>query len=717
MSNAETKTDRIEEKYQIFVPLRAARWGGSQTLTLRSGDTIQFHIPSRLQENSQLTVKGVGLQGNDITVICHALYDTTERIGDKIYTEIDETKFVMDEMTKDRCKGIYESLEDGKFVGDLTGLDLLDYVVASSKLDEKIRDRYSIASNNSRLTGIENAIAAGLEKSQLDEERQKLIKGTYARVRDVEPVPDFTALTDCNAIVVASDLSEGLKQTYLMASAKSKALTVDFLIVEAIEGKLDGTQKEEYLSVYQKVRDGEKISEEEEETLKSLDAFIENSEVSETSKTLYLVARVLGEKAETQKDPLLEAIEQSNKLTSEEKNMYALARSLAMKGEADEQAEKEVIEYAVAKFHGELSEADGKAEEKEFAGYARLVAARLLEWFINKAEVPKTYKYAGAALVGYVAEGKEFDGLQAAAAALVPAATSALKALGTEAGTGLAIGTLLNGAAATTASLAAAGSASVTAGGLGMLGGLAVVTGGAALIGAAGLLSVALLTQMDRGDYLNLGIAGTMGVLTSATVALAVWTGAGALGVAGSLTGAAAISSTIAALGGLGVMTGGAALVALGTGFAVWSVLKGKKSRQDMLKEFECRSYTLTEPSGEPAVSFILANFPNGENAYLAPEIPADKLANALSKYGDIGVGEKVLGLIDTSGFHDAKDGILFSDRQLIWRPAYSSSESAGYSELDDGKIGEVSEKMLEGEGDKAKFASFLRGLKEVMQK
>lgn len=712
MSNAETKTDRIEEKYQIFVPLKIARWGGTQTLTLRSGDTVQFHIPSRLQENSQLTVKGVGLQGNDITVICHALYHTAERIGDKIYTEIDKTKFLIDELTKERSKAIYESLEDGIFVRDLTGLDFLDGLIASSKLDEKIRDRYSIASNNSRLKGIESAIDAGLAKSQLDEERQKLIKGTYARVRDVEPVPDFLALTECNAIVVASELSEALKQTYLMASAKSKALTVDFLIIEAIAGK------EEYLSVYQKVRDGEKISEEEEETLKSLDAFIENSDISETCKTLYLVARVLGEKADSQKDPLLEAIEQSSKLTSEEKDMYALARSLAMKGEADEEAEKKVIQYAVAKFHGESVEAREK-EEKEFGQYARLVAARLLEWFIDKADVPKTYKYAGAALVGYVAEGKEFDGLQAAAAALVPAATSALKALGTEAGTGLAIGTLLNGAAATTASLAAVGSASVTAGGLGMLGGLAVVTGGAALIGAAGLLSVALLTQMDRGDYLNLGIAGTMGVLTSATVALAVWTGAGALGLAGSLTGTAAISSTIAALGGLGVMTGGAALVALGTGFAVWSVLKGKKSRQDLLKELECRSYTLTEPSSEPVVAFILANFPkkyDREDAYLAPEIPADKLANALSKYGDISAGEKVLGLIDTSGFRDGKDGILFSDRQLIWRPAYSSSESAGYSELDDGKIGEVSEKMFEGEGDKAEFASFLRGLKERVQ-
>ncbi|MDJ0556869.1 MAG: hypothetical protein QNJ68_20970 [Microcoleaceae cyanobacterium MO_207.B10] len=96
----------------------------------------------------------------------------------------------------------------------------------------------------------------------------------------------------------------------------------------------------------------------------------------------------------------------------------------------------------------------------------------------------------------------------------MPTTTSVLSVLGVKTGTGVAISSL-SGGAATTATLTALGGGSVAAGGLGMLGGLVVVTGGAALIGAAGLLSVALLTRMDGKDYVNLGIAGTVGVLTS----------------------------------------------------------------------------------------------------------------------------------------------------------------------------------------------------------
>lgn len=717
-ANADTVNGKFEEKYQIFVSVENARWGGSQNVTLRSGDTIKVNIPRRLRENSSFTVKGVGLEGNDVTLICHTLYDTNGTTGDSIYGEINRANFIKEKLTKDRCNAIYQSLENGKFVRNLTALDLVDYVIESSKLDESISRGYSIASNNSRLKGIEDAIADALARSELDEERKKRIKGTYEYVRAGEPVPDFAALTDLNAIVAGSNVPEQLKQFYLTASAKSKAVTVDFIIVELIKQKLSGQKEDDYLSVWEKVRNGKEISGGEEKTLESLDGFIEDSGISETSKTLYLVARVLGEKSGSQKDPLQEAIEKSNKLTDREKHIYHLAYSLAVKGESNEQAEREVIQYAVAKFHSNLSEAEEKAEEKNFAEYAKLIAAKLMEWLVEKADIPPAYRYASVALVGLVIEEKGSDVAGAAAAALVPTTTSALSALGAEAGTGIAISSL-SGGAATTATLAALGGGSVAAGGLGMLGGLVVATGGAALIGAAGLLSVALLTRMDGEDYRNLGIAGALGALTSATVAIAVWTGAGALGVAGSLSGAAAITTTISALGGLGVMTGGAALIAFGVGFGVWSVLKGKKSKHDVLKELESRAYMLTEPSDDPVVTFVRENLPKEyerEDVYLAPAIPLDKLSNAISMYGYLDSKERILALIDTSGNHNAKDGILLTNRSIVWRPAYSDVEYMYYSKLKGYGIYDVSGTMLESDGDKDKFIDFLIKLKKQVQ-
>ncbi|MGD1700786.1 twin-arginine translocation signal domain-containing protein [Dapis sp. BLCC M229] len=714
-ASADTVNSNFEEKYQIFVPVENARWGGSQSVTLRSGYTIKVKIPRRLKENSKLTVKGVGLKGNDVTLICHTLYDPNGTTGDSIYGEINQANFIKKELTKDRCNAIYQSLENGKFVRDLVALDLLDYVMESAKLDEDISQRYSIASNNSRLKGIEEAIVDTLAKSKLNKGKKKCIKGTYQYVRAGEPVPDFAALTDLNAIVAGSNLPEQLKQVYLTASAKSKAVTVDFIIVELIKEKLSGQKEDDYLSVWEKVRNGEKISDGEEKTLEFLDGFIENSDISETSKTLYLLARVLGEKSDSQNDPLQEAIESSNKLTDKEKYIYNLAYSLAVKGESNEQTESKVVQYAVAKFHSDLSEAEEKAEEKDFAKYAKLIAAKLMEWLIAKADIPPTYRSASLALVGLVIQEKD---VASAAAALVPTITSTLSVLGAKAGTGVAISSL-SGGATTTATLATLGGGSVAAGGLGMLGGLVVVTGGAALIGAAGLLSVALLTRMDGKDYVNLGIAGTVGVLTSATVAVAIWTGAGALGVAGSLSGAAAITTTISALGGLSIMTGGVALIALGTGFAVWSVLKGKKSKGDILKELESRAYMLTEPSDDPLVPFVQKNLPKNyehEDVYLAPAIPLDKLSNAIHRYGYLDPGEKILALIDTSGNHNAKDGILLTDRKILSRPAYSNADYAIYSTLSWSEIFKVSNTMLESYRDAAKFARFLIKLQEQVQ-
>ncbi|MEP6525201.1 hypothetical protein NDA07_26200 [Microcoleus vaginatus DQ-U2] len=122
-------------------------------------------------------------------------------------------------------------------------------MIGSSKLDNKIKERYEIASNNSRLLGTEQAIEMALTQSKLTEAEKKLIRGTFASVRASEPVPDFKALTEIDSIVAASALPLEIKEYYLSASTKIAALTVDFIIVVKLikdNQKLTPAQQEKY---------------------------------------------------------------------------------------------------------------------------------------------------------------------------------------------------------------------------------------------------------------------------------------------------------------------------------------------------------------------------------------------------------------------------------------------------------------------------------------
>ncbi|MEG3904751.1 hypothetical protein QUB19_20185 [Microcoleus sp. B4-C5] len=169
-------------------------------------------------------------------------------------------------------------------------MDFLDYVISSSKLDNKIKERYQIASTNSRLLGIEQAIESTLAQSKLTEAKKKLIRGTSAYVRAGEPVPDFKALTDIYSIVAASALPLEIKQNYSLAIANSRALTVDFILVKQItESQLTDEQKKNYQSTYQQVRDGKTV--EDTATLKSLDSFIDKAKIPENAKAVYSIAR------------------------------------------------------------------------------------------------------------------------------------------------------------------------------------------------------------------------------------------------------------------------------------------------------------------------------------------------------------------------------------------------------------------------------------------
>ena len=279
----------INEKYHVFIPYEIAKRGGIQKVALRSGNICQVKIPARIIENYEISVAKVGLQGNDVTLILHTLYDSQIRIADKIYQEIDQADFIRQDATKEKAKQTYELLEDGEYIEDIASLDLLQYLVASSKLDEPIKLRYDIAYQNCLLTIMEQAIESALAKSQLSQDKKKQIRSAYQYVRSSEPVPDFSYLKELDAIIVGSNMPVGIKRAYSLASAKSRALTVDIIIVNLITDSQQLEDKEKYLKIYEEIRDGKEVSDL--ETLPLLNSFILNSNILKSCKLVYLMAQ------------------------------------------------------------------------------------------------------------------------------------------------------------------------------------------------------------------------------------------------------------------------------------------------------------------------------------------------------------------------------------------------------------------------------------------
>lgn len=329
MANSEGFTNDLSEleKYHIFVPYTVARNGGKQSFILRSGETCQATIPKYAQENQEIIMKGAGLEGNDITVILHTLYDRDIQIEAQVFQEIEKANFIKTANSSKQCKFVYQQVEDGQYINDVITLDLLDYLIASSKLNDDIKQRYELASTNARLVGIQQAMETALKQSTLAEADQQKLRGTFAYVRAGEPVPDFKALTDLESIIVNSTLPQEIKQTYSVASATSRAFTVDFILVQFIEGAvLDTEQKNKYLSIYQQVRAGATVSDP--GILKSLDSLILTSEIPENAKVTYLLAK--RQNLENQQD----FVEQVNALVQDSEELTEELRKAEQRGTA-----------------------------------------------------------------------------------------------------------------------------------------------------------------------------------------------------------------------------------------------------------------------------------------------------------------------------------------------------------------------------------------------
>ncbi len=89
---------------------------------------------------------------------------------------------------------------------------------------------------------------------------------------------------------------------------------------------------------------------------------------------------------------------------------------------------------------------------------------------------------------------------------------------------------------------------------------------------------------------------------------------------------------------------------------------------------------------------------------HVAPEIPENKLNNAVKAFAFAGSPETVIALYDNTVLGSGKDGLLFTGERLIYRAsftapidiAYSSIKSAYYKEIKTGKDGKKIERSVE---------------------
>lgn len=681
----------ITEKYHIFVPYKIARYGGKQVVNLRTGDNIHVDIPQDLGDNHQIEVDGVGLEQNRIYITCHTLYDTGS-FGTKAIETIEAGSFLLGETTKDKCKQVYHALEEGEYIESIADLEFLDSVIESSSLDDLIKRRYSIASENSRLLGIENI----LNKAESSSKDPKLLKATYQFVRAGEPVPNFKALTKLDALVQGSTLPNGIKQYYAFASARSRAVTVDVSIIKFIKNELSASEdiQQKYLETYQFIRDGKPVKDT--VILKDLTKRIQESKLLENVKVIYSLA-VNRFFDTTGDDPIFKAIEDSSELAEIDKNIY-LGNYQQLRLTQNVEIAQEVTQDSLI----------------------------LLDEFINKAKIPESYQIVYQIIRSqFISEHPELmernwlhqqtrQQVVNLGSNIIPIATQGLSVIGAEAGTGVAISTL-SGGAAINATLAFLGGGSVASGGLGMLGGLAVATGGSALIGAAGLLSIALVSQLDGEDLRNLGVSSAIGTLASTAAVFVVWTGANALGVASGLSGAAATTVTMSALGGVSAFTGGAALIAFGVGSVMWSLFKGSRDRT-IFNKLESRMYTLVDrPDPDSLASYIQTHLQTyGSNdILLSPNIQPEKLVNALDKFAKIEPDEKILAIIDTSLWDDSKEGIALTNRGIVAKHIWGNYEYIKYTDLDNSSISKLVYWIYEEDVYSDQLANDLKGIRD----
>ena len=77
-----------------------------------------------------------------------------------------------------------------------------------------------------------------------------------------------------------------------------------------------------------------------------------------------------------------------------------------------------------------------------------------------------------------------------------------------------------------------------------------------------------------------------------------------------------------------------------------------------------------------------MPEYDNDNEVYVSPEIPLDKLCNALDRWLTIDQDEKILALIDASIWGDAKEGVALTNRRIIFTDIDRNYYSVTYKSL-----------------------------------
>jgi hypothetical protein len=478
-----------DELHHIFIGYETVIAGGTQKVTLRSGKSYEVKIPANSAEEAKLRLKGCGLQGNDVVLVLHTLFDKTldlEKQVDLLRATVD-----IKPESKRRCINVYQLIKDGKYSEDLAAQDLLDFIVSSSLTNPSVSQRYNIASQNSKSIKIEECIEDALAASNLDETEKQSIRGTYQYIRAGENITDFGVLNQLDSIIQNSSLRNELKELYFRYSVTSRAITADLFIVNLIDNSPTITSsiyKSELLAAYTTLRDAKEVSDQ--ACLKSLDSLILNSDIPDDCKVMYKLMRepVTNDKGKSAGED--STIGSVNKVWKSVKNASGFVPSATTV--ATTIGAKAGTGAAFGTFFG------GAATNATLAWLGGgSVATGGLGMLGGLAVATGGAALLGAAALVSVASVTQMDAEDkkklgvaagvgvASSAAAVGTAWAAVSAFGV-ASTGTAIGSL-SGAAAYSAAMAA-------------LGGVGVMTGGAAVIAAGAGFAAWKFFKGDKND-------------------------------------------------------------------------------------------------------------------------------------------------------------------------------------------------------------------------
>ena len=467
-SNMEFKQDEL---HHIFVPYQTASQGGTQKVTLRSGKSYEVNIPANTTEDDKLRLKNCGLQGNNVVLVLHTLFDKTlniEKSVDLLITTVD-----IKPKSKQRCRKVYQLIKDSKYSESLAAQDLLDFIVSLSESDSLFYQRYKIASQSSKLIKIEECIENALAASKLEETEKQSLKGIYQCIRAGESITDFDVLNQLDSIIQNSFLLNELKQVYFQYSVISRAITADLFIVNLIDNSPTITSsiyRAEILAAYATLRDGKQVSDK--ACLDSLDSLISNSDIPDDCKVIYKLMRepITNNKGKSQEDD--DIIGKVKKVHASVKKASGVVPTATKVGTTIG------LKAGTGAAFGTLSGGAATNATLALLGGGS-VAGGGLGMLGGLAVATGGAALIGAAALVSVASVAQMDSEEkknlgiaagvgvATSAAAVGTAWAAISAFGV-AGTGTAIGTL-SGAAAYSAAMAA-------------LGGVGIMTGGAAVV-------------------------------------------------------------------------------------------------------------------------------------------------------------------------------------------------------------------------------------------